>query len=197
MIIKKHLNPFFLIFVGLLLSGPLLAATDNLKPKKATSNVMMQAGSAKSTVELTHSQNISLTNFVPLALLVIAGVFIFRKEAEPVEEKESRAKPVTKKEPVVAVKKEAPKKVAVKAEVKPKIAVKSKPTAKPKVSTVAKKEDIKDLSVGEKQCQAATAKQTRCKRKSALESLEVTIKSKKYRYLSCSQHRKNFKPYQG
>lgn len=189
MIIKKHLNPFFLIFVGLLLSGPLLAATDNLKPKKATSNVMMQAGSAKSTVELTHSQNISLTNFVPLALLVIAGVFIFRKEAEPVEEKESRAKPVTKKE--------APKKVAVKAEVKPKIAVKSKPTAKPKVSTVAKKEDIKDLSVGEKQCQAATAKQTRCKRKSALESLEVTIKSKKYRYLSCSQHRKNFKPYQG
>lgn len=197
MIIKKHLRTLLLILAGFLLSGQLLAETDNLKLKRATSNVLVQEGSAKSTVELTHPQNISLTNFIPLALLVVAGAFILRKEDEPEEEKSKSEKLPVKKEPVVEVKKETPKKVAVKAEVKPKVAVNPKPAAKSKVSTAVKKDDIKDLSVGQKQCQAATAKKTRCKRKAALENLEVTIKSKKYRYLSCSQHRKNFKPYKG
>ncbi len=194
MIIKKYLRTLCLMLVGLLLSGQLLAATDDLTLRRTTSNVLIEEGSAKSSVELTQRQNISLTNFIPLAFLVVAGAFIFRKEDEPVEKKNHTAKAIVKKEAVVVAKKEPLKKVekeVPKAEVKPEV------VAKAKVSTIAENNEIKDLSIGQEQCQSTTAKKTRCKRKGALERLEVTIQNKKYRYLSCRQHSNNFKPYAG
>lgn len=194
MIIKKHLRTLFLMLGGLLLSGQLLAATDDLTLRRTTSNVLMEEGSAKSSVELTQRQNISLTNFIPLAFLVVAGAFIFRKENEPVEENSNAAKPIVKKEAVVVAKKEPLKKVEKEI---PKAAAKPKVVAKAKVSAVAENNELTDLSIGQEQCQSTTAKKTRCKRKGALKRLEVTIQSKKYRYLSCRQHSNNFKPYAG
>lgn len=55
-----------------------------------------------------------------------------------------------------------------------------------KISTPA----VIDLS-GDDQCQASTAKGTRCKRKTTLETISKVINNKKYQLTICAQHNNN------
>ena len=70
-------------------------------------------------------------------------------------------------------------------------AVKDKPSPKPKrkpkkqAATANGTIDLKDDS---NQCQAATAKGTRCKRSSSLENATVSLNGKTYKLTVCSQH---------
>lgn len=53
-----------------------------------------------------------------------------------------------------------------------------------------------DMSKNVEQCQGATTKGTRCKRTSNLETIEVMVDGKRYRFKTCRQHHSDaFKPF--
>ncbi len=59
------------------------------------------------------------------------------------------------------------------------------------------KKEIIDLSEGAIQCQAATVKRTQCSRKTGLETIELSINQKQYRFAVCNQHNKDsFSPFE-
>ncbi|WP_442497391.1 hypothetical protein [Methylobacter sp. sgz302048] len=58
-----------------------------------------------------------------------------------------------------------------------------------KSTSAAKKSDkVIDLAKDATQCQSATSKSTQCRRKTNLETLDITIDRQKYRFVACSQH---------
>ncbi|WP_143736033.1 hypothetical protein [Methyloprofundus sedimenti] len=61
-------------------------------------------------------------------------------------------------------------------------------TVIPETDTVAVTKNIIDLKDNGQQCQASTAKGTRCKRKTTLEDTSVTIDDKTYLLTVCRQH---------
>ncbi len=64
-------------------------------------------------------------------------------------------------------------------------------TAKPATasqSESAATEEVVDLTQNVDQCQGTTAKGTRCRRTANLETIEVNIDQKRYRFLTCKQH---------
>lgn len=67
--------------------------------------------------------------------------------------------------------------------------------AKTKVAEPAQ-EEIIDMSQKVEQCQAATAKGSRCTRTANLETIEVAVEGKLYRFKTCRQHNNDsFKPF--
>ncbi|WP_031432729.1 hypothetical protein [Methylomarinum vadi] len=57
-------------------------------------------------------------------------------------------------------------------------------------------EEIIDMSQKVEQCQAATAKGSRCSRTANLETIEVSVEGKFYRFKTCRQHNnESFKPF--
>ncbi len=121
-------------------------------------------------------------------LLFIAIVIIFRKKifSDDVFQ-ESPIKETEKKTEVIKEAKPAPTESAQKPEKT------EKPTskAKPKNSS-----DTIDLTGDGKQCQAGTAKGTRCKRTNTLDTASIKIEGATYQITVCSQHNnKNLKPY--
>jgi outer membrane biosynthesis protein TonB len=131
----------------------------------------------------------------PLVLLIVV-IIIFRKKifAESTPEPEHQeelvtpepAKPVAaKQEPVKqqAVKKEAVKKAPAKPQAAKKATPAKKPASKPKATS-----GPIDLTTDGKQCQASTAKGTRCKRTTTLENITTTVEGKTYQLTVCTQH---------
>jgi hypothetical protein len=119
-------------------------------------------------------------------LVFIAIVVIFRKkifsndafQEPPIKEVEKKAAAVV---------------IETKAKSAQKPEKKEKPTskAKPKSSS-----DSIDLTEDGKQCQASTAKGTRCKRTNTLDTASIKIEEVTYQVTVCSQHNnKNLKPY--
>jgi len=133
----------------------------------------------------------------PLILLVIL-IIVFRKkifaEATPEPEHHEEAgtpeaaKPVAaKQEPVKqeAVKQEAVKKAPAKPQAAKKATPAKKPASKPKAKAAS---GLIDLTTDGKQCQASTAKGTRCKRTTTLENITTTVDGKTYQLTVCTQH---------
>ncbi len=121
----------------------------------------------------------------PLAALAI-GLIVFRKKlfAEasiqiPEDSHKETPPPVKEATPAAASSKPATK-------AKPAAKAKAKPAAKAKTST-AKSKSI-NLITDSTQCQASTAKGSRCKRTSTLEKASVTIEGTKYQLTVCKQH---------
>ncbi len=118
------------------------------------------------------SSESSAAGYAPIILL-LAILLVFRKkliaEATPEHHGEDTYHPVETKKPVQA----------------------AKPSA-------ARKSNIVDLSIDAEQCQATTAKGSRCSRNTNLETIELTIDGKKYRFRTCKQHgNDSFKPFSG
>lgn len=62
-------------------------------------------------------------------------------------------------------------------------------TSEKKSAPAVKKADkVIDLAQDATQCQSATSKSTQCKRKTNLETLDITIDRQKYRFVACGQH---------
>ncbi len=113
------------------------------------------------------------TDFLPPIwplLLIMSGIFIFRKQlncvqtiklSEPLSEVRVESNPV-----------QAPLSQATDA-----------PSAEPELTT-----DPIDLKDTKNQCQASTAKGTRCKRKNTLENTSVSIDGVVYLLTACAQH---------
>lgn len=125
-------------------------------------------------------------------LALLAAVFIFRKKifAETtVEESETKQK-VEVKTKIVE------KKTTVPAEEKTKTETK-KVTTQAKAATKTKSNSNSiDLNDDSEQCQASTAKGTRCKRTNTLEKTSVIIDGTTYQLTVCSQHNNDsLKPY--
>lgn len=109
-------------------------------------------------------------------LLLVAILFVFRKQlfaaaTAHTEEPEQKVDTPIKKEP-------APKKTTTA----------KKTTSKAKETKAKEKTDSIDLNDDSKQCQASTAKGSRCKRTTTLEKTSVTIDGTTYHLTVCSQH---------
>ncbi len=68
---------------------------------------------------------------------------------------------------------------------------KSVETEKPETISKAESaatDEVTDLTQNVDQCQGTTAKGTRCRRTANLETIEVSIDQKRYRFLTCKQH---------
>ncbi|MFW5443751.1 MAG: hypothetical protein ACKE51_05525 [Methylococcaceae bacterium] len=122
-------------------------------------------------------------------LLLLAVVVIFRKKLFA----EATPQPSESDHQETAVQEAAPPEIAkepVKAPAK-KTAIKT--VNKPKAEKKATSIDLKD---DKNQCQASTAKGTRCKRTTSLENATVSIDNKTYQLTVCKQHNnKSLKPF--
>lgn len=128
----------------------------------------------------------------PLAALFIV-LIVFRKKlfaeasVQPLDEPEHNETPAPTKETVPAAAKSKPvTKTKAATKVKPAAKAKAKPAAKAKPSTTKSKSV--SLITDSTQCQASTAKGTRCKRTSTLEKASVSIEGTKYQLTVCKQH---------
>lgn len=125
--------------------------------------------------EISIAAEDSLTSAFPVwpffAIVIVAFIFLRRCKCSPsLKPKKPPLKSPTKQENVAP----APKSP----EVAPKI-----PEAAPEV-----KDEIIDLTDNSQQCQASTAKGTRCKRKTTLEETSITLNNKTYLITVCRQH---------
>ncbi|NOQ65529.1 MAG: hypothetical protein GQ582_13540 [Methyloprofundus sp.] len=132
----------------------------------------------------------SLTDYVPAIwpfFVLIGLIFVFKdflncvppidlSESEPEPEPKLETKTKTQPEPS-----DKPKQEEVVAE-----------------SPAATEDDLIDLRDNSGQCQASTAKGTRCKRKNTLSDATLTINNKEYLITACAQHHNDaLKPYPG
>jgi len=188
MIIKKHLRTLGALLAGILLSGQLFAAArpdiENPQAKRVLSIILIEEGNQPAAVTLRERQSISAMNYAPIAGMILLGFILFRKEEPEVEDEPEEAVVPVKKP--VKVEKATPDVVVEKATLDVK---------KEEVKSVKPIDDITDLSIDQEQCQSTTAKKTRCKRKTSLERIIVSINKQKYRFMSCRQHSNNFKPH--
>lgn len=189
MIIKKHLRTLVALLAGILLSGQLFAAARSdieiPKEKRVLSIILIEEGNKPAPLALRERQSISAMNYAPIAGIILLGFILFRKEG-PVVEDEPEEAVVPAKNPV-KVEQATPDVVVEKAILEVK---------KADVKRVKPIDDITDLSTDQEQCQSATSKKTRCKRKTSLERIVVSINKQKYRFMSCRQHNNNFKPHE-
>ncbi len=153
------------------------------------SNVNSAITPARYQEMLTNKEGSSMLNFFPF-FIIIAGWFLFRGEQETIETptaNESRTESPSKSS-LIETKTSTPAPVS---KVNP-------PQARAASNLAAKKTETSliDLSIDAGQCQAETAKGTRCSRTVNLETIVVTIKNKLYQFATCKQHnRKSFKPH--
>ena len=188
MIIKKYLRTLVVLLAGILLSGQLFAAArsdiESPKEKRVLSIILIEEGNQPASVTLRERQSISIMNYAPIAGMVLLGFILFRTKEVVVEEEPEKAV-VPAKNPVKA-EQATPDVVVEKATLEVK---------KAEIKSVTPIDDITDLSIDQEQCQSTTAKKTRCKRKTTLERIVVSINKQKYRFMSCRQHSNNFKPH--
>jgi len=129
----------------------------------------------------------------PLILLVVI-IIVFRKkifaEATPEPEHQEEAEAPEPAKPAPAAKQEPVKPEAVKqAPAEPQVTKKETPAKKPASKPKAKAASGPiDLMTDGKQCQASTAKGTRCKRTTTLENITTTVDGKTYQLTVCTQH---------
>lgn len=111
--------------------------------------------------------------------LVIGLIFIFRKQLNCVPHQDlSEVSPVVNNAQPVA-----------------KVAVSTANESPSATESSAKPIDLTDNS---HQCQASTAKGTRCKRKNTLEEVTITLDGVLYKLTTCAQHNNDaLKPYPG
>jgi hypothetical protein len=114
-----------------------------------------------------------------------------KKKTNPPVAKTTTPKPATKAEPKKATQesnkaeapKSQPKTSTAKTEPEKPVKAEAKPAAKKAVK------ETKDLAATADQCQAATQKGSRCRRKNNLAVLEQSINAQQYRFAVCSQHK--------
>lgn len=130
----------------------------------------------------TSSASMSYWPLIALFVLLV----IFRKKLfneatpqdyEPDHDKTPEAKPAAVEKPKA--------KVETKAKAPTKAKTASKPKSVPKAKAKPSRIDLKDDG---NQCQASTAKGSRCKRTTTLEDASVTIDGTTYDLTVCSQH---------
>ncbi len=136
----------------------------------------------------------STFNFIPILVLVAILVVLRKKLIE-----EATPHPHGGEEEQHAAVAEKVVKPAAAAAPKPaqaKTSAPAKAEAKPAQAKAAEQEALIDMSKNVSQCQGATAKGSRCSRTTNLETIEVTVEGKKYRFKTCKQHNSDaFKPF--
>jgi len=190
MIIKKYLRTLVVLLAGILLSSQLFAAEtpaiESFKEKRVISIILIEEGNQPASVTLRERQSISAMNYAPIAGMILLGFILFRTKEAVVEDKLVEDEPVVPAKKPVKVEQATPDVVVEKATLEVK---------KAEIKSVTPIDDITDLSIDQEQCQSTTAKKTRCKRKTTLERIVVSINKQKYRFMSCRQHSNNFKPH--
>lgn len=152
----------------------------------------------------------TISSFIPIwpFLVIVTLIFFFRKQlncVSPSKSKENTAtvEPDEPVEPTSTVISETDIKTATAIVQEPARVEPDKPIAAsiviPETGTkTAVNENIIDLKDNGQQCQASTAKDTRCKRKTTLEDTSVTIDDKTYLLTVCRQHNtEQLKPFSG
>lgn len=111
-----------------------------------------------------------------------------KKKVSPAVAKPTPPKPAAKTAPAKASPESKKAKAQPKAAVaEPVVEEPAKEKAKPAAKKAVKESTI-DLAATADQCQAATQKGSRCRRKSNLEAIKQSINSQPYRFAVCSQH---------
>ena len=137
----------------------------NLTTLSSSTLIVLNSGTAIAAEE-------GLTDYLPAIwpfFLIVGLIFVFKDFLNcvpPIDLSEPESKLETEPEPVNEAKQEE-----VIAE-----------------SPVATEADLIDLRDNSGQCQAGTAKGTRCKRKNTLSDATLTINDKKYLITACAQH---------
>ena len=134
----------------------------------------------------------TLSSMVPIwpFLVIVTLIFVFRKQLNCITSSKSPEDTATAivQEPVTVEEDES----ELEPELEPELElepVAPTSTVIPAIDTTAELNDnIIDLKDNSQQCQASTAKGTRCKRKTTLEDTAVTIDDKTYLLTVCRQH---------
>lgn len=138
---------------------------------------LTMASEAVAAEMLANKQEVSILTFLPLFLVAILGWFMFYDES-----KKSGA----------TAKQNTPKRKAP----EPKQIVNTSNRISKEKPVEKSSSGLTDLSKNVAQCQAETAKGSRCKRTNNLETTIQTFKNKRYQFTSCTQHNTDkFKPH--
>ena len=116
-------------------------------------------------------------------IAIILFIFVFRKQLNCVPPSKPQEEPTPQEEPVPPVIQEQ---------------ISTEPETPNDVADIDTEvnDDIIDLKDNSQQCQASTAKGSRCKRKTTLEDTSITIGEKTYLLTVCRQHNtKTLKPF--
>lgn len=153
--------------------------------------------------EISYASEDSLSSAFPVwpFFAIVFLIFIFRKQLNCVPRISLNQNST---QPTIPEKSPPPEKPVVEQKTTPtpeKKVIPEKTSEAVVASTETKADiskDIIDLKDNSLQCQASTAKGTRCKRKTTLEETTLSLNNKKYLLTVCTQHNNDhLKPYPG